>query len=454
NFVGKYAFDFITQKDKIIAMTNFKKAIDDELLYCAEYKLLCGDNTTIIGGINGVCIKDIDGNKTGILTTIRNITKRKKMEKKLMESEMRYRLLFENTKDAIFILDTESKPFGRIISANNAAVKIYGYNIEELQKSNIRNLEDSITKKESQHRIEKLIHGESITTELIHIKKDKTKFHVEISASPIELNNHKYILTNIRDITLRKKSEKNLNETKNYLETIIQMSSNGIFVIDEKGNFEFGNPACTNICGWKSHELIGKPFMQLIHPKYHKFMFERWVEAQNNNAKPYETVIITKNGKHKHISVSHQAIEFNGQRKYVDIIKDITVRKKMDAQKEFLEKVIENCTDAIVSIDMSYLISSWNPAAEKLFGFKKEEILGKNIIKHLVPKELKFEREKLIYNASKNGSASIKTKRYRKDKTLVSVILTISPIHDDMEQLIGYSSILKDLQSIQNNSDI
>ena len=451
NFIGKNAFDFIMQKDKKIVMTHFKKVINEEFVCGAEYKILLGDNTTIIGETNGVCIKDIDGNKTGILTTIRDITKRKKMELELLNSKMHYKTIIENSNDMIWTLDNK----GKFIFFNKRSEQISGYTFKELNGKSFEPLLDKKDLPRIYEIFKKTLQGKPQQYEISVKRKDQSIFILSVTTAPLYSNGILIGTTSFgRNITQKKKTEKNLNETKNYLETIINMSCEGIFVVDEKGNFEFGNPACTDICGWQPHEMIGKPFIKLIPPKYHEFILERWMEAQNNKAKPYETVIITKNGEEKHISVSHRAIEFNGQRKYVDVIKDITMRKKMDAQKEFLEKIIENCTDAIISIDMSYLVSSWNPAAEKLLGFKKEEAMGKNVLKHLVPNELKLEREKLIYEASKNGSASIKTKRYTKDHTLVSVILTISPIYDNNGQLMGYSIILKDLQSIQNNSDI
>ncbi len=126
---------------------------------------------------------------------------------------------------------------------------------------------------------------------------------------------------------------KKIKESKNYLESIIGLSSDGIFVVDAAGNLEFGNPVCIEICGWKEEELVGKPFMLLIPKDYHAFILERWQEAQKGDARPYETEIITKSGTRKRLSVSHKAVEFNGQRKYINIIRDITNQDNIAKKK-------------------------------------------------------------------------------------------------------------------------
>ena len=126
---------------------------------------------------------------------------------------------------------------------------------------------------------------------------------------------------------------KEIKESKNYLESIIGLSSDGIFVVDALGNLEFGNSVCTEISGWKKEELVGKPFMLLIPEDYHAFILGRWQEAQKGDARPYETEIITKKGVRKRLSVSHKAVEFNGQRKYINIIRDITGQKSIAKKK-------------------------------------------------------------------------------------------------------------------------
>ena len=118
--------------------------------------------------------------------------------------------------------------------------------------------------------------------------------------------------------------EKELLDTKNYLDMIVSMSYDGILVVDDKGIFEFANDACLEIFGYTNDEFIGKPFMDVIPEEYTDFMLDRWHEVQAGEGRPYETTIIRKNGTKRNLFVSHNDFMLNDERKYCIIIKDIT----------------------------------------------------------------------------------------------------------------------------------
>jgi len=125
----------------------------------------------------------------------------------IQESEKRYRLLFESAADAIFILGAEGDDAGRIVQANQAAGKMHGYSVAELLAMNIRDLDSPEAAAALPERVDRLLRGEWIQTEISHRKKDGTLFPVEISAGLFEVGGQKYILAIDRDITERKNAE-------------------------------------------------------------------------------------------------------------------------------------------------------------------------------------------------------------------------------------------------------
>jgi len=129
------------------------------------------------------------------------------IEEMLLESENRYRMLFERAGDAIFILDAEGEKAGQIVAVNQAAAEMHGYTVDELLAMNITELDMPDAAKEAPGRIERMLKGEWIKTEITHRRKDGTIFPVEISAGLFEFGNHKYILAFDRDITERKVNE-------------------------------------------------------------------------------------------------------------------------------------------------------------------------------------------------------------------------------------------------------
>jgi PAS domain S-box-containing protein len=150
---------------------------------------------------------DSSGNIVAGIEVVRDITERKRIEESLLESETRYRMLFESAGDAIFILDAEGDHSGRIVAANQAAAKMHDYTVQELTSMNIQDIDTEEAAREAPDRIRRMLNGEWIKAEITHQKKDGSIFPVEISAGLLGLGQHRYILAIDRDISDRKQAE-------------------------------------------------------------------------------------------------------------------------------------------------------------------------------------------------------------------------------------------------------
>ncbi len=149
-----------------------------------------------------------------MIATFTDITERKRMEAALQESEKRYRTIFEQAGDAIFILDGEGESPGRIVDANRAAAAMHGYTRAELLRMNIADLDTPDSARKVQKRVQAILEGKRLKTELYHIRKDGTIFPVEVSAGLLELGNHRYILAFDRDVSERKRAERALKKSE------------------------------------------------------------------------------------------------------------------------------------------------------------------------------------------------------------------------------------------------
>ncbi len=133
---------------------------------------------------------------------------------KIEESEKRYRALFERAGDAIFIIDAEGENRLRIVAANQAAARMHGYTVGELLGLKITDLDSPEAAERAPQRVERMLKGEWIHTEILHRKKDGIVFPVEISAGLLELSDHKYVLAFDRDISERKEAEEALQRVE------------------------------------------------------------------------------------------------------------------------------------------------------------------------------------------------------------------------------------------------
>jgi PAS domain S-box-containing protein len=125
------------------------------------------------------------------------------------------------------------------------------------------------------------------------------------------------------------------------------------------------------------------------------------------------------------------------------------VSRPDDFTARHLAKVVESSDDAIVSKDLNSIITSWNPAAERIFGYTAAEAIGRSI-RMIIPDELQGE-EDLVLGKIKRGERvdHYETVRQRKDGTRIYVSLTVSPILNDAGEVIGASKIARDVSERQ-----
>ena len=126
-------------------------------------------------------------------------------------------------------------------------------------------------------------------------------------------------------------------------------------------------------------------------------------------------------------------------------LREITERKRAERTSRLLASIVESSDDAIISKDLNGIISSWNRGAERVFGYKADEVIGKSI-SVLIPPDLKDEEEQILTSIRSGRSVDhYETVRRRKDGKLVDISLTISPIKDESGKIIGASKIARDI---------
>jgi PAS domain S-box-containing protein len=129
----------------------------------------------------------------------------------------------------------------------------------------------------------------------------------------------------------------------------------------------------------------------------------------------------------------------------VNMLVDISDRKSVETARAHLAAIVQSSEDAIISKDLNSIIKSWNPAAEAIFGYTAEEMIGRPI--HLLIPSDRLGDEDLILDRIRRGEPveHFETVRRRKDGRDIEVSLTISPVRDDSGRIIGASKIARDI---------
>jgi PAS domain S-box-containing protein len=129
----------------------------------------------------------------------------------------------------------------------------------------------------------------------------------------------------------------------------------------------------------------------------------------------------------------------------VNMLVDITDRKRNEMAVQHLASIVESSDDAIISKDLSGIISSWNIGAERLFGYLAEEAIGKSVT-ILIPQHLLQEEETIIDRVRRGQRIEhYETVRQRKHGSLIDISLTVSPIRNAQGKIVGASKIARDI---------
>src|SRR5690349_17141507 len=113
--------------------------------------------------------------------------------------------------------------------------------------------------------------------------------------------------------------------------------------------------------------------------------------------------------------------------------------------EQYLAAIVQSAEDAIISKDLDGIVTSWNPAAEQIYGYSAEEMIGQSMMR-IVPPDLRDEESHILETIRRGGRVQhFETRRIRKDGTTVHLSLTISPITGLDGKVVGASKIARDI---------
>ena len=401
-----------------------------------------------------VPLKDAQGNIVQWFGTNTDVTEIKEAE----ETLRRYELLAGNSRDIIFFFRRDD---GRILEANAAAVKAYGFNHEELLQLTLHDLravqEDELAAAQMD---EADVQG--LLFETVHRRQDGTTFPVEVSSRGATIGGTRMLLSVIRDITERKRAEKAVNEAAEQRRLALEAAGLGAWDYNFQTGEVFWDKQCRDTWGLPEGDRIDyASAIDLIHPEDRAATDEAVHQALSGaNGGEYhrEFRVVWPDGSQHWIS-SHGRVytEKDGDLRrpvrFVGVNREITENKHSEESRARLAAIIESSEDAIVAKDLNSIITSWNRGAERLFGYRAEEAVGQPITM-LIPPELRdAERQMLQRLLAGDRINHFETVRLTKDGRRLEVSLTVSPIKDGEGKIIGISKIVRDITELKQKEE-
>jgi diguanylate cyclase (GGDEF)-like protein/PAS domain S-box-containing protein len=278
-------------------------------------------------------------------------------------------------------------------------------------------------------------------------RRDGTEFPVDIALSHVDTGDGVLVIAAVRDITDRQKAEQGRRWSER-LAAVVEYSGDAIISNTPDGIITSFNPAAERMYGYASVEMVGKSVILLSTE-------DRTGETDAILAKiragqaveDFETIRVRKDGTVFPVSLTVSPIlDVDGTVIGATAIpRDVTEARQAFEAAQRLAAVVEFSGEAIVSSSSDGTITSWNPAAERLYGYSSEEIIGKSVI--LLSTEDRTGETDAILAKVGAGQSVVNFERIerRKDGTVFPVSLTIAPIRDAAGKVVGTSAIARDV---------
>ena len=286
--------------------------------------------------------------------------------------EQRYRSLFEQSPDAMFLVSTD----GTIEAINTAGLLLFGYEREELEGGHIRQLYASpeeraalIAKTERQ--------GLLIDEPLRMRRKDGAVLdclvNIRLRIDP-EGRAAGY-QTVVRDVTARLKQDEDV-KLKGQL---LDLANDVVLLVDPGGEIMYSNEAAASLTGYPIDELVGMNIRRLNTPEGAEQVPSRISAMMRQGEYNFETVWVSRDGRRIDMEVRSRAVQSRGRMLFLSVGRDITRRKSDETELRLRSELLDLATDAVMLHDYTGKLLYVNQAVTQQTGYTREELLGMSL---------------------------------------------------------------------------
>jgi PAS domain S-box-containing protein len=234
-------------------------------------------------------------------------------------------------------------------------------------------------------------------------------------------------------------------------EGLLEAAPDAMAGVDQAGVIRFVNRQTDSLFGYDRTDLVGQSIETLVpesfrkvHPAHRAGYF---ADPTGTRARGVvrEVTGRRRDGTEFPVDISLSFIDTEDGLLVIAAVRDVTERNKADQDLQQMAAIIRSSDAAIIGRTLDGIVTSWNPAAERMLGYSSEEIVGKSV-EFLVPEDRTGEMNTILARVRAGQLVErFETIRVRKDGTVFPVAVTVAPIHDAGGAIIGASTFIRDV---------
>ncbi len=455
--LGRGVTDMVAEKDSARVVVQLGKVLADERSGgVIEYTIVNRSGQEFDVEATVEILRDCAAKVVGLIITARDVTERKRMQEAVRLSEEKMRTMFGTITDGIVVIDME----GRIVDMNEAAYRLAGYSSRE-EIIGINTLD--FIAEEDRERVANDMMGSftqgTVARDLVYKlkRKDGTKFDVEFSASMLkdaEGNPVGFIAVE-RDVTERRRMEAELEKSAEKLRIVIESIGDMLFITDLDLNLNNVNDAAVRLLGYGDKaRLLGRSIIEHVAVKdsTRVAMDMGRALAEKKGIEILQYTMVSADGREFEIEANTEVLR-DCAGKVIGLIvtaRDITERKRMEeavrASEEKLRIMFHSMHDAVILTDMLGTIIEANEASEKITGYSRDELIGRNGMDLISPEYHQLAAEvmaKVLEEGLESGALELKFTTA--DGRQLDAEFSTAVLRDGSGNPVGFVSIARDI---------
>jgi diguanylate cyclase (GGDEF)-like protein/PAS domain S-box-containing protein len=390
-------------------------------------------------------IRDENGVMVGAVLVFRDVSEQYETQRKIRDAELRYRTLFDESPNGVCLVDVET---GIPIEFNEIAHTMLGYTREEFAVMPVYMHHEDMKDKYNALQLWDLPVGERADIDTRMLAKDNHIVDVHISLGLIEIGGRKLCSSIILDTTWLKQVEIELAQSERRFRSLVQNSSDVIWIVDQNGTILYSSSSVERIMGYSIENVMYSNAFIYLESKYADMLRRRFEYGLEHPGEEvyWEARACRHDGSYIWIEgIGRNMLDDTNIRGVVINFSDITERKTQQAIERMQNTAVNAASDQIVITDPEGCITFVNHSFETETGYSAKEVLGHkpNILSSGRHDLAFYENMWLTIKAGRIWSGEVVNKR--KDKTLYVDDMNITPVKNDQDVIECFIAIKRNV---------